>query len=136
MTPLLLDTCALLWFVRREPMRGTSEPELLRVGAAGLLYVSAVSAWEVGLLHRKRGYLFEPDPRAWFARVLALPFMRQAPLTADQALESALLPEPLHDDPADRMLVATARDLGATLVTRDKRLLDYGAAGHLQVLPC
>ena len=63
-------------------------------------------------------------------------FIRLTPLTARQAVESSRLPGDLHDDPADRLLAATGRDLDACLVTRDARLLAYGEAGHLQVLAC
>ncbi len=49
------------------------------------------------------------------------------------AVESCRLPGPFHHDPADRMIVATARIAGATLVTGDKRILDYGARGHVAV---
>ena len=100
------------------------------------LFLSAVSAWEIGLLWRRRGYVFQPEPASWLDRVLAVSRIRLTPLTARQAVESSRLPGDLHDDPADRLLAATGRDLDACLVTRDARLLAYGAAGHLQVLAC
>jgi len=59
-----------------------------------------------------------------------------APLTPHIALQASFLPGELHRDPADRMLVATARELGMTLVTRDEKLLAYGRAGHVRTLVC
>jgi PIN domain nuclease of toxin-antitoxin system len=47
-----------------------------------------------------------------------------------------LLPGELHADPADRLLIATARQLGVPLVTRDRRILDYAAQGHVDAIPC
>lgn len=117
-------------------MLNDAEAAVSTAGGEDRLYVSAVSAWEVGLLWRKRGYVFDLDPAAWLDRVLAQSRIRLTPLTARQAVASSLLPGDLHDDPADRLLAATARDLRAALVTRDTRLLAYAAAGHLDVLPC
>ena len=71
----------------------------------------------------------------WVDDALAAPGFGLAPLTPDVAVESVRLPGPFHDDPADRMIVATARLAGAQLVTRDKRILDYGARGHVAVVP-
>ena len=62
--------------------------------------------------------------------------IRLTPLTAGQAVASGCLPGDLHDDPGDRLLAATARDLGAALVTRDARLLAYAEQGHMQALAC
>jgi predicted nucleic acid-binding protein len=60
--------------------------------------------------------------------------VRLAPLSPAIAVESTRLPGDFHRDPADRFIVATARELGATLVTRDERILRYGAEGFVQVL--
>ena len=136
MTSLLLDTWALLWLARSEPIGAEAEAEVAVAGVEDRLCVSVVSAWELGVLWRKRGYAFDPDPAAWLDRVVAQSRIRLTPLTARQAVASSLLPGDLHDDPADRLLVATARDLSAALVTRDMRLLAYAAQGHLEVLAC
>src|SRR6516164_8776944 len=67
------------------------------------------AAWEIGLLStpgRPNTVFFLPDPKTWFARVLAAPAIRQAAFTPDIAIDSAHLPLPLHGDPADRLLIA------------------------------
>jgi PIN domain nuclease of toxin-antitoxin system len=105
----------------------------------GGLFISPVSAWEIGLLSRpgRPGTIrFLPDPKTWSARVLAAPGVREAPLTADIAIDSAHLPAPLHGDPADRLLIATARHLGIPIVTRDRQILDYAMQGHVRAVPC
>ncbi|HCV25099.1 MAG TPA: PIN domain nuclease, partial [Candidatus Latescibacteria bacterium] len=67
-------------------------------------------------------------------QALSSPGLSLAPLTPDIALASSRLPGEIHGDPADRMLIATARSLGATLVTRDRRILEYSQAGHVTTL--
>lgn len=137
---LLLDTHVLIWLQEGVLEEGTVAV-LLAAGLRGDLLVSTVSAWEIGLLHRKvlRGGLgpsFAPDPKTWFARAVAAPGVRETPITAEIAVDSSMLPEPLHGDSGDRLLIATARHLGATLATRDRTILDYSALGHLRALPC
>jgi PIN domain nuclease of toxin-antitoxin system len=89
------------------------------------LHVSSISAWEVSLLVSRGRLQLTMDVQDWVARSEALPFLNFVPVDNRIALRSAHLPTPLHDDPADRMIVATALTLGATLITRDERLLSY-----------
>jgi PIN domain nuclease of toxin-antitoxin system len=134
--PLLLDTHALVWSVdgpRRE-MRATVYPEIERAAAEARAFVSVMSIWELALLDAARRISLSTDIHAWIAIACRPPGMRIAELTPEIAIASTRLPGDIHRDPADRIIVATARQLGATLVTRDRRLLDYGAAGHLAVL--
>lgn len=133
---LLLDTHAAIWLVA-----GTLSPEIVdRIVFAGLadgVFISPVSAWEIGLLSTSpNGPRFKPDPQAWFATLLGKPIIKLAALTPSAAIASASLPGEFHRDPADRMLVATARERGIPLVTRDSRILTYADGGHVQVLPC
>ena len=137
---LLLDTHAAIWLVTGN----LSDDILDRIVFAGLadgVFVSPVSAWEIGLLARPRvpagtSLEFKPDVRAWYATLLAKPVIKQAPLTWSAAIESSSLPPPFHNDPADRLLVATAREMNIPLLTRDRRILDYSAAGHVEAIPC
>jgi len=61
---------------------------------------------------------------------LATPGLALAPITPEIALESSRLPGPFHGDPVDRIIVATARRMGAQLMTRDQKLIQYGRKGH------
>lgn len=135
----LLDTHALIWMIGGEALDTDATSAIKAVAKVGSLLVSAVSAWEIGLLaspKRAHPLLFSPDPAIWFARATARTGVRVIPLTATVAIASTTLPEPLHDDPADRFLIATARDLRVPLVTRDRRILTYAAAGHLEAITC
>lgn len=135
--PLLLDTHVWVWFTEGMAARLSDESieAAERAAREGSLVVSAVSAWEIALLVHKKRLTLSRDLRAWIAASREPPGARIVTLGLDVALESVALPE-LTDlaDPADRFLVATARALGARLVTCDERLLRYGEAGHVLTL--
>ena len=96
--------------------------------------VSVISLWEVGMLEAHKRISLTVDVETWTRQALSSPGLSLAPLTPDIALASSRLPGEIHGDPADRMLIATARSLGATLVTRDRRILEYSQAGHVTTL--
>jgi PIN domain nuclease of toxin-antitoxin system len=136
---VLLDTCAVVYLANGAPMENGATDAIRCAALADGVFVSPVSAWEVGLLSRPdraTTIRFLPDPKTWFARVLAAPAIREAPFTPGIAIDSAHLPPPLHGDPADRLLIATARHLGVPIVTRDRQITAYAACGHIQVVAC
>jgi PIN domain nuclease of toxin-antitoxin system len=96
--------------------------------------VAAITPWEIALLVSKGRLTLERDVLAWIQAALDVPGVRLAPLSAEIAVASTRLPWEMHADPADRILVATARHLGATLVTADKALLELSRNGHLKAL--
>jgi len=139
--PLLLDTCALIWLANGDAMTADAIMVLDQAARDGAVLVSPISAWEIGLLCRPRtarsaALQFRPDAKTWFAKAMAGPGIRPAPFTAEIAFEASSLPGQLHNDPADRLIISTARRLGAPVVTRDRRMIDYAHAGHLQVIAC
>ena len=136
---LLLDTNALIYLVLGEAMPAQALAAVEQAEDEDALYGSAVSAWEIGLLAKSgRGVtkLFLPEPRQFALEALSRPTLRLAPLTPQIAYDSSLLPAPFHNDPADRLLVETARTLGVPLLTRDRKILDYAALGHVQAIAC
>ncbi|MFN3512243.1 MAG: type II toxin-antitoxin system VapC family toxin [Phenylobacterium sp.] len=138
---VLLDTCAAIWLANGDPLAPGVNAVLMHAALANGVFVSPVSAWEIGLLSRPRNggppqLQFLPDAKTWFARLMAAPGVREAPFTAAAAIDSAHLPGELHGDPADRLLIATARHMGAPIVTRDQKIIAYGQAGHVAVIPC
>jgi PIN domain nuclease of toxin-antitoxin system len=96
--------------------------------------LSVISVWEVALLEAKGRVSLQMDCEAWVRRALAAPGLTLAPLTSEIAIQSTRLPGVLHGDPADRLIVATARAHGAVLMTKDRRLLAYGRAKHVRVI--
>ena len=136
---VLLDTCALIWLAEGTAMEDEALAAIAHAAGAEGVLISPISAWEIGLLSRPkagRGVTFLPDPATWFSRVMAAPSVRLAPFTTAIAITASRLPEPLHADPADRLLIATARALAMPIVTRDGKIIAYGVAGHVAVVPC
>lgn len=137
MQPLLLDTHAAIWITRNEPLapRATEAVNAAHQ-AAGTVFVSAITAWEVGLLVARNRLKLLMTPQRWFARLLDVPGISLAELSPDILIASSFLPGEPPRDPADRILLATARDLGATLITRDRLLLKYGEDGEVSTIAC
>ena len=136
---LLLDTCAVMWLATKAPIGAAAVERIVKAAMVGAIFVSPISAWEIGLLSRPRAgrtHQFLPDPVTWFARFMAGPGIRPAPFTAEIAIASSLLPEPLHGDPADRLLIATARSMNLPIMTRDGLIRAYAEAGYLEVIVC
>jgi prevent-host-death family protein len=126
---ILLDTHALIWWVS-EPSR---IPELARrridaaVESGVPIGVSAISVWEVAMLVARDRLTFTMSAEQWISQVEALPFLTFLPVDNRIALRSVHLPDFPNRDPADRIIVATALGMHATLVTADQRLRAYAA---------
>jgi PIN domain nuclease of toxin-antitoxin system len=133
---LLLDTHALVLLAFAEPMSRASRAAIDAATPEGNVLVSPVSAWEIGLLVAKGRLRLFLDPMTWIETFLSRPGIRLTSLSIAAATRSSFLPDPFHADPADRLLVATARELAAPLVTRDRKILDYAEAGHVRAIAC
>ncbi len=119
---IVLDTHAWVWWVARDPqLSAAAAREIDRAMGTGKLYVSSISAWEVALLVHRGRLELTMEVGDWIARSEALPFLGFVPVDNRIALRSVELTS-LHEDPADRLIVATALSLGARLVTRDRKL--------------
>ncbi len=88
------------------------------------------------MIAKRRSPQFLLDPKAWFEGFMAKDGVRPAPLNAEIAIDSTYLPEPLHNDPGDRLLIATARHLGFPIVTRDRKIEAYAELGHVGMIRC
>ncbi len=132
---LVLDTHVLVWLMNGDPKLGPPiRDRIERAGLADEALLPAAAFWEIAMLVWKRRLELEAPVASWARDVMALPGIAVVPLTPEIAIESYALPGRFHDDPADRMIVGTARVTGATLVTRDRAILRYGEAGHVSVL--
>jgi len=133
---LLLDTHVWVWLLNGDDAklgpRATAAIESAAVRS--VLYVSAISVWEVGMLESKGRIRFSCDCLDWVRQALSAPGMRLLPLTPEIAVASTRLPGQFHGDPADRILVASARLHALGLVTHDERILAYGADQYVSVV--
>lgn len=127
----LLDTHVLVWWIegaRRLSPRATAAIE----ERAPL--VSPISFWELAVLVEQGRISIDRDLSRWCRDLLASGTVRVAPLTAMAAVSAARLPG-FHGDPADRLIYATARELGVSLVSKDSKIQDYARErGDVEVL--
>ncbi len=135
-TRLLLDTHFWIW--GRQGDGGRISPSVAATLNAAAeedrLLVHTISVWEVGLLVKKRRITLDRPVRQWIDEALHMPGVRVAEFTPAIAVEAALLDAPELTDPVDRILVAAAQVLGATLVTQDRRIVDWARGGSIRIL--
>jgi PIN domain nuclease of toxin-antitoxin system len=133
---LLLDTCAAIWLAEGEPLLPESREAIRTAARTSTLNVSLFVAWEVGLLEARSRRGFFAPAAAWFQALAETEGLNVLPLTAAILVKSHALPGAPPSDPADRIFIATAREAGLAIVTRDRRILAYGAEGHVRTLAC
>ena len=128
----LLDTHVLIWWLNDRRRLSPAQREVVgSVRPEEPLLVSDISLWEVATLHGLGRIRLALPLREWLDKAVAPPLVQRHGISPAIASEVAALPDSFHRDPADRILVATARVLGATLLTRDRRIVDAALADTL-----
>lgn len=123
---ILLDTHVLLWWVSNPEKLSPNASALIKKEVKnGQILVSSISTWEIYMLVKKDRLKLSLDVGSWLAKIESLPFIRFIPVDNKIAAKSVTLPGEFHSDPADRMITATARETGATLVTSDEKIRKY-----------
>ena len=132
---IVLDIHTLIWIVDDDPRLGSAARTVIDdTVRTGFVLVSAITAWEIALLAEKGRLHLGREVGSWIRTALALPGIKLAPIEPEIAVDSVRLPGSFHADPADRLIVATARHWDAPLLTADDAILDYGARGHLRTV--
>jgi len=132
---LVLDTHIWVWLMEgMADLKPRLRRRIEKCASEGELLVSAISAWEVGMLEAKGRITFDQDCIDWVHDALAAPGIRLAPLEPAVAVASSRLPGDFHGDPADRIIVATARAYACPLVTADAAVVDYAQSGAVRVV--
>jgi PIN domain nuclease of toxin-antitoxin system len=134
--PILLDTCALIFLVEGDLSAGAARVLEEATTEERPVLASPVSAWEIGQLVGRGRLRMAADPAKWFARATSLPSIAMSRLPADVLVASSFLPGTPPRDPVDRILIASARAIGAALMTRDRLILQYAAEGHVAAIAC
>jgi PIN domain nuclease of toxin-antitoxin system len=135
--PMLLDTCAAIWLVNGDPMSADSRASITAAQTENLgVYVSPMTAWEVATLVAKNRLQLALSPEAWFEALLGLVGVRLAAMPPRVLIASATLPGAPPKDPVDRIIAATGRTFGYSIVTRDGELMLYARAGHIVAVGC
>ena len=101
---------------------------------AGALRLAPISLWETAMLVSKGRLRLDLPVQAWLLKAMTMPGLELVPLGPEIAADSCFLPGDFHGDPADRLIVATTRRVGGTLITCDRAILDYGALGWVAVM--
>ena len=125
--PLLLDTHIWVWHLAGDAAHLTSEAIALldRIGGSSRLYVSDISYWEVAVKAAKHELTLSMDAAIWLRRAERAPGVRYLPLDREILLLSTRLAGTIHNDPADRMLIAAAQINNVPLVTADRLIIEY-----------
>jgi PIN domain nuclease of toxin-antitoxin system len=133
--PLLLDTHMWIWFaigsdeVSRK-VRVTISKAIERRG----LYISAISLWEFGMLEAKGRIVLDMPPLEWIKASFSSMSLQIVPITPEIAIDSCFLPGEFHGDPADRLIIASARSNGLVLATKDKNIIRYSTSHHVKTI--
>ena len=137
MTPLLLDTCAVIWLAEAESIALDATKVLEEAFDAGIgVYISPITAWEIGLLNSRGRLSLLIKPQLWFQRLFDVLDFQIADMSPQLLIASSFLPGAPPRDPADRIMATTAREYGYRLLTRDRHLLTYAEQGHIQAIGC
>ena len=129
---IVLDTHIWIWWVSEPSRLSENYKNYLEANESSGMGVPAISCWEVAMLVAKGRLGFSVPVRDWIEQALAYPGIRLIELSPQIAIDSTQLPGTFHKDPADQMIVATARVLGCPLVTMDGLILQYP---HVQLGP-
>jgi PIN domain nuclease of toxin-antitoxin system len=122
----LLDTHVWIWWNMNPGQLSRKAKRLIAdSGNYQELLLSAISPWELCKLIEKKRLTIACDPEEWIRIALDMPKLRLVPLTPVIAYKSTALPGAFHDDPADQIIVASAREENAVIISKDQRIRSY-----------
>ena len=123
---ITLDTHTLIWWINGDPALSANARKMINnARKSGRIMISSMSTWEIAMLVKSERLLLAMPLKEWIGKIERLPFIRFIPVDNIIAEDAVNLPGDFHKDPADRIIVATARSLNATLITSDRKILDY-----------
>ncbi|HEY1605825.1 MAG TPA: type II toxin-antitoxin system VapC family toxin [Allosphingosinicella sp.] len=131
----LLDTHVLIWFVQaNERLGAEARRHIEHALAHDEAMVSAITFWEIAMLVRRRRVSLTQPVQTWIDALCDKSGIGIADVSRQIATAAGDLGEEIHGDPIDRIIIATARHCGAPLLTADRAILAYGAAGHVETI--
>jgi len=123
---IVLDTHVLLWWVSDpEKLSKKAQQRINQEQKDGTILISSISIWEIAMLVSKKKLALAMDTNRWIETIEALPFVTFVPVDNTIAIKSVTLPGELHANPADRIIIATAREKGIPLITCDEKIRNY-----------
>ena len=132
-----MDTHIWVWLNLGSTELSSKTIELINTSArAGGVFVSAITVWELATLVSKKRLILQIPITDWITKALGQSGINLLSLSPEVAIESTQLPDGMHGDPADRIIVASARAHQLTLLTRDQKILNYGQSNFVKVMAC
>jgi PIN domain nuclease of toxin-antitoxin system len=132
---ILLDTHAWIWLFNGSTELSKDVIEQIDLaGNRGKVFISAISVWELSMLAAKNRVNLSKPIHQWVKDSFSQPGVNLSSMLPEIAIESSFLPGEFHGDPADRIIVATARMSSLILLTRDQKILSYGEQGYVNCL--
>jgi PIN domain nuclease of toxin-antitoxin system len=128
---IVLDTHIWVWWVHGDPRLTRAQQQIIEANEQVGLGVSVISCWEIAKLVEYKRLALPCPTLEWLHQALAYPGVRLLDLSPRIVTESTELPGEFHRDPADQLIVATARVLGYSLLSADEKILNYT---HVQTL--
>ena len=133
--PIVIDTHILLWsLLKPEELSEDIRQCITLAQENGQLFICSISLWEIAMLkYKRRINIYEPI-KDFLESITNINGLFVKDISPEIAAESILLMDDFHGDPADRIIVATAKCFGATLLTRDQKILTWASLGHIKSL--
>lgn len=122
---IVLDTHIWVWWVHEDERLTQPQRDAIGASETDVIGVSAISCWEVAKLVQAGRLELPGALEEWFDQALSYPGVQLLALTPEIAIESTRLPGEFHRDPADQIIVATARVYGCPLLTADDKIVNY-----------
>ncbi|MGB3532567.1 MAG: type II toxin-antitoxin system VapC family toxin [Microcoleaceae cyanobacterium] len=129
---IVLDTHIWIWWINGDPQLTQEYQDYIQSQESQGLGISIISCWEIAKLVERNRLILSIPVDQWLDQALAYPGICLLDLTPNICVESTQLPGKFHRDPADQMIVATARVYDCSLVTMDSKILSYI---HVQTQP-
>ena len=128
-----MDTHILIWYLEGIELSQQQVQIIESQRNLNQLYISAISIWEVSMLINKKKAAISIPINEWLNKVLSIPGLNIIDLSLTILVESCNLPDFDHKDPADRMIIASTREIDGYLLTFNKRILEYANNGYLKL---
>lgn len=122
---ILLDTHTWIWSHSATKLLSDNVKKIIQTTRTDQRAIASISIWEFAMMVTKRRIAVKIDPKLWLYNAISMSGLQVIELTPEIAMESCNLPDDFHRDPADRIIVATARTHNLTLLTKDKKIIEY-----------
>ena len=130
---LILDTHILVWYAEGIKLSKQQADLIDKTRIEKKLFISAITVWEISMLSSKGRLVLASPIKEWVNSLLTVSGIKLVDLSSDILIESSLLPNYEYKDPADRMIISSARITNSHLMTFDQKIINYANLGYLKL---